>query len=392
MSIVNKFPANVKTAAVLTSLALIVLFIYLGQTILFPIVLALLLAILLRPVVKFLKRKLKFPHVVAVAFAVVLTVLIMSGLVMFVSWQINDIAHDIDKIKANLTIHIHNIQFWIKQRFHLTYLQQNSYLKEATKNGLANGNIKIGNTLGSFTSVLLNLTLIPIYTFLILLYRNHFLKFLFKVIKKENHKKLLDVLFNVKFAIQSFLLGLITEMGMVATLTGVGYMIIGAHYAVLLGVITGILNLIPYVGILVAGLLSIIVTLTSTTDLSMIIGVIVVNVIVQFIDNNFLVPLVVSSKVQINALVSLSAIIVAGAIAGVSGMFLAIPILAILKVIFDRLDFLEPWGYLIGDDLPKTSDWGKIKLTPYDAGDSDKIDIAGDKNSKDLSEGKSKKV
>ena len=201
-----------------------------------------------------------------------------------------------------------------------------------------------------------------------------------------------QVLFNVKFAIQSFLLGLITEMGMVATLTGVGYMIIGAHYAVLLGVITGILNLIPYVGILVAGLLSIIVTLTSTTDLSMIIGVIVVNVIVQFIDNNFLVPLVVSSKVQINALVSLSAIIVAGAIAGVSGMFLAIPILAILKVIFDRLDFLEPWGYLIGDDLPKTSDWGKIKLTPYDAGDSDKIDIADDKNSKDLSEGKSKKV
>jgi hypothetical protein len=85
-------------------------------------------------------------------------------------------------------------------------------------------------------------------------------------------------------------------------------------------------------------------------------------VVVQFLDNNILVPLIVSSKVKINALVSIVGIIIGGALAGVSGMFLAIPIIAVLKVIFDRIDGLKPWGILLGDNLTKTFEWGKIKF------------------------------
>ena len=143
-------------------------------------------------------------------------------------------------------------------------------------------------------------------------------------------------------------------------------MVIGVEYAILLGIITGILNLIPYIGILFAGALTIVVSLGGTTDLTVIIGVIVVNIIVQLIDNNILVPLIVNSKVQINAFVSIVGIIIGGALAGVSGMFLAIPIIAVLKVIFDRIDDLEPWGYLMGDNLPKTYKWKNIKLPLYD--------------------------
>ena len=118
-------------------------------------------------------------------------------------------------------------------------------------------------------------------------------------------------------------------------------------------IITGILNLIPYIGILFAGVLSIVASLTGTPDLSIMVGVIVVNIIVQLIDNNIFVPMIVSSKVEINAFVSIIGIIIGGAIAGISGMFLAIPILAVLKVIFDRIEILEPWGYLMGEIYPK---------------------------------------
>ena len=152
----------------------------------------------------------------------------------------------------------------------------------------------------------------------------------------------------------------------ISVLTSVGLMIIGVKYAILLGVITGLLNIIPYIGILVAGILTIVATLTGSADLSIILGVIIVNVIVQLIDNNLLVPLIVSSKVKINALASIVGIIIGGALAGISGMFLAIPIIAILKVIFDRIESLEPWGYLMGDTLPKTYEWRKIKFTRYD--------------------------
>jgi predicted PurR-regulated permease PerM len=158
----------------------------------------------------------------------------------------------------------------------------------------------------------------------------------------------------VKIAIHSYLVGLLTEVIIVATLTSVGLAIVGVQYPILLGVITGVLNMIPYLGILVAAGLSIFATLGSSAELPIVLGVIAVNAIVQLIDNNLLVPLVVSSKVKINAFVSLLAIITGGAIAGIAGMFLAIPLIAILKVIFDRIEKFEPWGFLMGDDSPKT--------------------------------------
>jgi predicted PurR-regulated permease PerM len=129
----------------------------------------------------------------------------------------------------------------------------------------------------------------------------------------------------------------------------------------LLGIITGILNLIPYVGILIAGILTILSSLTGSPDLSIILGVIGVNVVVQIIDN-ILVPVIINTKVQINAFVSIIGIIVGGGIAGIAGMFLAIPILAILKIVFDRIESLEAWGYLMGDNMPKILS-GKIKGT-----------------------------
>ena len=123
--------------------------------------------------------------------------------------------------------------------------------------------------------------------------------------------------------------------------------------------------MIPYIGILFAGALSIAVSLTGSTDLTIVFGVIGVNLIVQFIDNNILVPLFVNSKVQINALVSIIGIMIGNVLGGITGMFLAIPIIAIIKVIFDRIDTLEPWGYLLGDDLPKVYEWHKIKFPRY---------------------------
>jgi predicted PurR-regulated permease PerM len=133
-------------------------------------------------------------------------------------------------------------------------------------------------------------------------------------------------------------------------------------FPILLGIITGILNLIPYVGILIAGILTILSSLGSP-DLSIILGVIGVNVVVQIIDNNILVPVIINTKVQINAFVSIIGIIVGGGIAGIAGMFLAIPILAILKIVFDRIESLEAWGYLMGDNMPKNFIWKNKKGT-----------------------------
>lgn len=365
-----RLPLYAKVSLILISLSIILVALYFGQHILIPLLLSLLFAILLRPVVVFLNKKLRFPHVIAVLTAVVLFVIFVSAIVFFISWQIADITDDWNKIKHNLSIHYEHLQQWIKKRYHLSYNKQESYIQKVTQESMKGDGEMISNTLSSFTDTLLNIVLIPIYTFLILLYKNLFIKFLSKIVRKSNEPILKDILTQIKTVVQSYIVGLLIEMGIVGTLTTTGLMLLGVEYAILLGVITAILNLIPYIGILVAAGISVLATLVNSTELSVVIGVIVLNVVVQLIDNNFLVPKIIGNKVRINALISMAGVITGGAIAGVAGMFLAIPLIAILKVIFDRVPALSPWGYLMGDDLPKTYNWYKVQLPDYSQGNS----------------------
>lgn len=360
-----KFPFYIKFASILLILFFLFVAFYYGSSVISPVLLSLLFAIMLRPIVSFLMRRLRFPHLIASVFAIVIFVTLFLGVFYFISIQISDMANDWGKIKNNFLYHIEHLQQMIRDNFHVSKREQNDFITKTTKDNMDSGKAIVGTTLTSFADILLNATLVPIYTFLFLYYQNLFTTFLSKLFKAEHHTRLQEVLHQIKTAVQSYVVGLLFEMIAVSVLTTIGLYFIGVEYFILLGIITGILNLVPYIGILFAGALSIVVSLSGSTDLSIVLGVIIVNVVVQFIDNNVLVPMFVNSKVQINALVSIIAIIIGNMLGGITGMFLAIPLIAIIKVIFDRVDSLEPWGYLFGDDLPKTSEWHKIKFPRY---------------------------
>ena len=358
-----RFPFYVRLAFMLISLIGITYILYMGSSVLTPVLMAFLFAILLLPIVNFLDIKLRFPNVLSSSIAVFIFVSIITGIFVFLSYEISDIADDFAAIRKNIDFLIFDIQKYIKANFHVSIWEQRKYMEEVTEDSVEKGKETIGTVLISVTDTLLDLILIPIYTFLILIYRTHFILFLAKLFKKEYHANLQEILTQIKGSVKSYISGLIFEMIAVSALTSIGLYLIGVKYAILLGVITGILNLVPYVGILVAGGLTILASLTGTPEISLIIGVIVVNIVVQIIDNNILVPLIINTKVQINAFVSIVGIIIGGQIAGIAGMFLAIPILAILKIVFDRIESAEPWGYLMGDNMPKTFKWRKAKVT-----------------------------
>lgn len=358
-----KFPPYAKIILILIGLSIITIMLYVGQDVLIPLLLSFLFAILLRPIVIFLHEKLRFPDVLAVLLSVALLILVAAGIILFISWEVVGIADDWKKIKTNLYIHFSNFQDWVKERLHISYSKQQNYFERVTEQTF-NGNRELmGNTLSSFTGTLLNTVLIPVYTFLILLYRNLFTKFLYKIAGPKHNHTLKDILVHIKIVVQSFIVGLLIEAGIITVLISGGLMLLGVEYALLLGVITALLNLIPYIGILIAGTITIMATLVNSTSISLIIGVIVLNSVVQFIDNNFIVPRIVGNKVRINAMASIVGVIIGGLIAGIAGMFLAIPIIAMLKVIFDRIKSLEPWGFLMGDD-PAHDHKQKIKI-PY---------------------------
>lgn len=364
MSNTIRYPFYVRLSCTLVSLIGITYIFYAGQAILTPILLSFLFAVLLLPIDHFLNSKLRFPHTLSVAVTVVIFICFFLSILAVISYQMSDIATDFDKINKNANIFITDIQKYIRTNFNISLWEQRKYINDVAEDSVKKGKETIGTTLSSVTDTLIDLTLIPIYTFLILLYRTHFITFLVKLFRIEYHSKLREILGQIKVSVQSYISGLLLEMIFVSILTGAGLYFIGIKYFILLGILTGILNLIPYIGIIVAGVLTIIASLTGTPDASIIIGIIVVNAIVQLIDNNILVPLIISSKVQINALVSIVGIIIGGALSGIAGMFLAIPILAILKIIFDRTENLEAWGYLMGNDVPKTFIW-KIKTKQH---------------------------
>lgn len=365
-----QIPPYAKLAFILLSLSAITVLLYVGQHILIPLLLSLLFAILLRPLVAFFNKRFKFPQVIAALVSVTIFVIFFVAIVFFISWQVSDIADDWEKIKYNLSVQYEGAQQWISERFHLSYSKQQDYINQVTEDTLSGDSELMGETLSSFSDTFLNVVLIPIYTFLILLYRNLFLKFLSLIVNQKKEHILLDILAQVKAVVQRYTVGLLIEAIVVAVLTIGGLMLLGVEYAILLGVITAILNLIPYIGILIACLITLLATLVDSTDVAVILGVIALTVTIQFIDNNILVPKLVGNKVRINALVSIVGVVIGGAIAGVSGMFLAIPLIAILKVIFDRIDSLSPWGFLLGDDLPKTFNGHKLKLPDFSQGNS----------------------
>ena len=166
MSETVKYPFFIKLAAILLCLVALFVILYFGQDIIFPILLSLLFAIILRPVVSFLIRRLRFPHFVAVIFAILLFLLLFLGIFYFISLQISDMANDWVKIKDNFYYHMEHFQRLIRDNFHLSKREQNEIITNATKEGFQSGNEIVGTTLNSFSDILLSLTLIPIYTFL----------------------------------------------------------------------------------------------------------------------------------------------------------------------------------------------------------------------------------
>ena len=343
----------------LLSLTILTAAIYLGQDILVPLAMSGLIAVLLRPVERRLNQW-GAHKAIAISLAVLLAIILVSGVAILISIQLSDFTDDLPKVRRNLNDSFHDMKQWVRREYNVSYRDQDKYLQKAQEQTL--DSLQSTDTLGFITGPLGTLTLIPIYVFLLLYYRTMLLHFVVVLFSEKHTARVKEVLGEVKAVVQNYMVGLLIETACVAALNFVGLLILGVQYALLLSVMAAILNLIPYIGGLVATALTVLVTFSNNPELSVALGVVGVFLVVQFIDNNVFVPLIVASKVRVNALVSILGVLIGGTLAGVSGMFLSIPAIAILKVIFDRVDSLRPWGVLLGDQTPEEAGSNLFRL------------------------------
>jgi predicted PurR-regulated permease PerM len=346
----NQLPYYVRLCIKLLLLFLIGWIAYLGESIIVPIYFSILLAILLLPLANTLER-LKLPQALADIIAVLSAVVVIVLLFYFLSTQISSFMSDMPSIRKHLSEHYYAIRDWVNHKFNISFTQQTVFIRNTTKQITSSGGSYVGHTFSSLTQTFISLVIVTIYTFLILFYRHLIRRFLLAVFRKEHLAKVEEVLIESKSMVKNYMLGLLIEMSIIATVNSIILLCIGIKYAIFLGVFIAILNLVPYIGIITGMLFAVLVTLTTSSNMNDILWIVISLGIVHVVDSNFLMPRIVGSKVKINALMAITGVLFGGTLMGIAGVFLALPTLAILKIIFDRVEGLEPWGLLLGDEF-----------------------------------------
>lgn len=347
----HTLPLTVRRSIELMGLVILGFVIIQGQQIIMPLLMAFFMSIVLLPVYRFLVSK-KIPRVLAIVLSLLVMIIVTALIVLFISSQLKPVISDFPAIKENIMKHINSLSKWFSEKTGMSVDQQTDILNQQSQKMLDSAGNVLGGAAGSVGSTLIFFGLLPIYTFLILYYKDILVKFVFLWFPKDNYAKVREVIQETESMIKSYLVGLLIQITYITILLGVALMLFGIQHALLIGVIFAILNLIPYIGALFGNIIGVLLTLSSSEELSPVLTVLIAIAVVQFLDNNILMPRIVGGKIKINALASLAGVFVGGALAGIPGMFLSLPLIAVFKIIFDRSEQFKQWGVLFGDEMP----------------------------------------
>ena len=347
-------PLTVKRSIELLGIVLIGAVLVIGSDIIMPIIMAFFISILILPIFRKLV-KIKFPEVAAIIIPILMLAVFLGLIIWFFSAQVGMLVQDFPEIKKNVGIHVKALQDWIGKISHISTNEQAKFIQEKSDDLLGMAGKAASGAAVTLSSIFVFVGLLPIYIYLMLFYKDILLRFIFMWFKVDHHPKVKEAIYETEAIIKNYLVGLLIQVSYMTILLGGILLLIGIKHALLIGVIFAILNLIPYVGALIGNLIGVLLTLTSSTEIWPVVTVLGVIAAVQFLDNNILMPRIVGSKVKINALFAILGVIIGGSIAGVAGMFLSMPIIAVLKVIFDRTETFKQWGVLLGDERPTKS-------------------------------------
>jgi predicted PurR-regulated permease PerM len=348
----TKYPFEFKFASILVSLISLGYLVVLGRDLLTPLAFGILLSILLLPIASFFETKLKLPRGLASGITLVSFVLLIVIIFSFLGNQFSGLISDWPNFKKQLFLSFSNIQVWIDTNFHIKTSKQLSYLNSAAESLLNSGTSMVGSTLLSISSILFTLIFVILYTLFLLNYRSLLKRFLIKLFNESNAHIVNDIISKTQSMVRKYITGLLLEMVIVFSVVSIVFWILGIKYSFLLGVITGLFNLIPYIGIFTALLIAVLITFATATGVKVLLVIITI-VAMHLIDSNVLLPIIVGSKVKINALMTVIGVVVGEMFWGIPGMFLSIPVIAILKIVFDHVESLQVWGILLGEEEKK---------------------------------------
>lgn len=338
----------VRTSCVVFLIAAGIFFLVAAKSILVPMVIGLFIAFLLLPLCRKMEKK-KFPRSLSALISITLIGVTITALLWFMSSQFLSFREELPMMSEKLNMRIADLQEYVTANFGISEQEQLKWMEEQLVSLMSSGGQFAADIFSATGNFIAAAALVPIYAFFFIYYRGKIRDFVKMVTPKTKHEKALSILQTTSTVSYKYLLGLTIDIAILSVLNSLGFYLLGINHAVFLGITAGLLNVIPYVGVLIGSVVPVILALITKDTIWVAVGALAVCVAVQFLDNNFITPMVIGSAVSVNPLATMVALLFGGLIWGLAGMMLFIPMLGVLKVFCDRIDPLKPFGYLIGE-------------------------------------------
>lgn len=341
-----------KTVLVLFLLMAIVVILVYARPFLVPLTFAAILSMLLLPIAKWLQKK-GVGKALATVLAILAFVAIVAGIISFISWQVTDLAKDASKIEQQLTQKLQQLKSFVSNNLGISGQQQQQLIQKQQQSGSGQLGSMVTGILTGTGTLLANFLLVLVYAFLFIFFHTHLKNFVLKIVPRQKEQTAITILHGSQRVVEKYLTGMGMMIACLWIMYGIGFSVVGVKNAVFFAILCGLLEIIPFVGNLSGTLITMLTSLAQGGNTTVLLGIAITYAVVQFIQTYLLEPLVVGKEVSINPLFTIVCIIAGEFLWGIPGMILAIPLLGIAKVVFDNIEELTPYGYLLGEDKEK---------------------------------------
>ena len=270
---------------------------------------------------------------------------LIVGIFSLLGWQISELTSDVVLIKQRAIETANRIQQYISNQFGITVEKQWQLLKDQ-QSSVTGG---ISFMAGSLASILSGLILIMVYVFGLLYYRGHIKNFFVKLSPSSRQMEMEKVVYMAAKVSQQYLLGLTKMIVCLWIMYGIGFSILGLKNPLFFAFLCGLLEIVPFIGNITGTIITVLIAAVNGANFSVLIGIVGTYGIVQFIQGWLLEPFIVGSQVKINPLFTIIALVIGELVWGIPGIFLAIPLIAMFKIVCDHIESLKPYGFLIGE-------------------------------------------
>lgn len=319
---------------------------YFGRALFIPLAFSLLIALILYPFCKWLEKH-KWPRSIAIAASLIIVILLFTAILWLLLWQLNYLKNDLPVLLQKIQSALQQLQQWVNDKVGVAFNLETGWMENAARNSGGNIGSFIQSVFKSMGGLLFSLFLIPVFTALFLYHREQFVQFLKALIPEKYHQRLNTILHEASYAYNKYIIGLIKVYLIVGTLNSIGLLLLGVEHAILFGMLTAFMTMVPYIGIIISSLLPITVAWVTTDSLLYPLGVVGIFAFVQYLENAVIFPKVVGQQLNVSTWAILVAMLAGGIIWGISGMVLFMPFVAILKIISGHIEEWRPLNILL---------------------------------------------